>query len=87
MAIDEQKLAEHRAMRKMTLKERRAEKEEAAPRRDNKLAIDRTPEGLYWLRFIHGGSLPDELQGKFTSIYKLRTLIKCRYGSEEICQS
>lgn len=85
MAIDEQKLAEHRAMRKEVLKERKAE--DRAPRRDNKIAIDRTPEGLYWLRFIHGGSLPDELQGKFTSIYKLKTLIRNRYGSEEICQS
>ena len=87
MAIDEQKFAEHRAMRKTTLKERRAEKEADTPRRDNKLAIDRTPEGLYWLRFIHGGCLPEELQGRFTSIYKLKTLIKNRYGSEEISQS
>lgn len=85
MAIDEQKLAEHRAHRKEVLKERKAE--DRAPRRDNKIAIDRTPEGLYWLRFIHGGTLPDELQGKFTSIYKIKTLIRNRYGSEEICQS
>lgn len=88
MALDEQELAAHRAHRKQVLKERKAADKPVEPKAPNKLAVERNPEGLYYLRFTGGGTLPQELQGFFTSITRIKTLVTKRYGSEDIlCQS
>lgn len=46
------------------------------------IIVERLPTGLYTLSFEGGGQLPRELQGKFTSIDKLRKLVVTRYGRD-----
>jgi hypothetical protein len=84
MAIDEAKLAEHRENRKKIVQERKEKERAEQPPKVNKLVVEKLPEGLYYLRFSEGGPVPNELQGQFTSMSRIRTLVVKRYGSEDI---
>lgn len=80
----EAKLAAHREQRKEVLKQRKDEEKKSRPVIENKLEVNRTPEGLYWLRFTNGGNLPKILQGRFTSIERIKGIVKAKYGDESI---
>lgn len=53
----------------------------------NKLCAERGPDGLYTVRFTNGGSIPVILQGKYTSIERIKQLVCVKYGSTEILQT
>ena len=44
----------------------------------NKLAIDRTPMGLYQARYTMRGQVPDELKGLFTRKERILAIAKLR---------
>lgn len=52
-----------------------AKKEKAAEAQPKKLHIERTPTGLYFVRYDGGGQLPESLKGMFNSIFKLRQAV------------
>ncbi len=58
-----------------------SEHKEAVANGTKKLTAERTPDGLYTVRFIGGGGLPDELKGRFTSIRIIQNLAEKRYGA------
>jgi hypothetical protein len=54
---------------------------------EKSLLVERAPTGLYSVVFEGGGRVPDEFQGKFTSIDKLRNMVMQRYGKDIlVCQ-
>lgn len=50
--------------KKAAAKERKEQREEEGV--INKLVIDRTPSGLYSVRYSYSGPVPEELKGMFT---------------------
>ena len=61
---------------------RRKEFQEAVEKGEKKLLVEQTPSGLYYLQFKGGGTLPEELRGKFTSIDRIRKIVIARYGKD-----
>ena len=61
---------------------RKKEFEKEVEKGEKKLVAERTPSGLYYLQFKGGGTLPEELKGKFTSISAIRKKIMTRYGKD-----
>lgn len=55
----------------------RKEKEELA-KEDNMIVWDRSPTGMYSVRWKNGGILPAELKTKFTSMNKILAICKQR---------
>ena len=53
---------------------------------EKKLVVDRLPNGLMTVRFDGGGQLPEVLKGKFTSIERIKQLVKAKYGTVEMLQ-
>jgi len=49
---------------------------------EKKLVVECGPTGLYSLSFRHGGQVPNELRGKFTSISRIRERVIARYGKD-----
>jgi len=62
--------------KKQAAKERKEEMAEAGI--VNKLAIDRTPMGLYLARYTMRGQVPDELKGFFTRKERIIAIAKQR---------
>jgi hypothetical protein len=62
--------------KKQAVKERKEEMAEAGI--VNKLAIDRTPMGLYLARYTMRGQVPDELKGFFTRKERILAIAKQR---------
>lgn len=54
---------------------KQAQKEARENATPQKLVIERTPNGLYFVRNERSGPIPHALHGTFTSIEKLRTMI------------
>jgi len=61
---------------------RKKEFEKEVEKGEKKLVAERTPSGLYYLQFKGGGTLPEELKGKFTSVSTIRKKIITRYGKD-----
>lgn len=53
---------------------------EAVENGEKKLIVERTPTGLYYVRWEGGGAIAPSLKGMFTSIDRLRTLAETKYG-------
>lgn len=51
---------------------------------NNKLVIERDVAGLYFVRWVEGGALPEVLKDKFTSIRRIENVILGKYGSLDI---
>lgn len=51
---------------------------------NNKLLIERDVAGLYFVRWVEGGALPEVLKDKFTSIRRIENVVLGKYGSLEI---
>lgn len=51
---------------------------------NNKLVIERDVAGLYFVRWVEGGALPEVLKDKFTSIRRIENVILSKYGSLDI---
>lgn len=51
---------------------------------NNKLVIERDVAGLYFVRWVEGGALPEVLKDKFTSIRRIENIVLCKYGSLDI---
>lgn len=51
---------------------------------NNKLIIERDPAGLYFVRWVEGGALPEILKDKFTSIRRIENVVLGKYGSLDI---
>ena len=62
--------------KKLAAKERKEEMADAGI--VNKLAIDRTPMGLYLARYTMRGQVPDELKGFFTRKERILAIAKQR---------
>jgi hypothetical protein len=62
--------------KKAAAKERKEERIESGI--VNKLAIDRTPMGLYQARYSMRGQVPDELKGLFTRKERILAIAKQR---------
>jgi hypothetical protein len=62
--------------KKQSAKERKEERIESGI--VNKLAIDRTPMGLYQARYTMRGQVPDELKGLFTRKERILAIAKLR---------
>ena len=62
--------------KKLAAKERKEEMAESGI--INKLAIDRTPMGLYQARYTMRGQVPDELKGLFTRKERILAIAKLR---------
>jgi hypothetical protein len=62
--------------KKLAAKERKEERAELGI--VNKLAIDRTPMGLYQARYSMRGPVPDELKGLFTRKERILAIAKQR---------
>jgi hypothetical protein len=62
--------------KKQAAKERKEERIESGI--VNKLAIDRTPMGLYQARYTMRGQVPDELKGLFTRKERILAIAKLR---------
>ena len=77
-----EKIREKHAKRQEAKREKYEEFKEELAAGEKRLACERTPNGLYYVSFIGGGQLPEELKGKFTSIDKLRGLVVNRYGKD-----
>jgi len=58
--------------KKAAAKERKEQREEDGV--INKLVIDRTPNGLYSVRYSYSGPVPDELKGLFTRKERIITI-------------
>lgn len=58
------KVLQKAAEKKLAAKERKEERDESGI--TNKLCIDRTPDGLYSVRYSMRGQVPVELKGLFT---------------------
>jgi hypothetical protein len=58
------KVLQKAAEKKLAAKERKEERDESGI--INKLCIDRTPDGLYSVRYSMRGQVPVELKGLFT---------------------
>lgn len=58
------KVMEKAAVKKQVAKERKEEKEEQGI--VNKLVIERTPAGLYSVKYSYSGPVPVDLRGHFT---------------------
>ena len=58
------KILQKAAEKKLAAKERKEERDESGI--INKLCIDRTPDGLYSVRYSMRGQVPVELKGLFT---------------------
>lgn len=56
------------------------EHKEAVEKGEKKLVAERTPTGLYYVRWEGGGAIPPILKGLHTSIDKLRRLCETKYG-------
>lgn len=52
----------------------------------NKLASERTPEGMWYVRWTEGGMLPDVLKSKFTSKQHMLNAVNSYYGNLEIME-
>jgi hypothetical protein len=70
------KVMEKTAEKKQAAKERKEERVESGI--VNKLAIDRTPMGLYQARYTMRGPVPDELKGWFTRKDRILAIAKQR---------
>jgi hypothetical protein len=64
------------AEKKQVAKERKEEREESGI--VNKLVIDRTPMGLYEVRYSMRGQVPTELKGLFTRKDRILAIAKSR---------
>lgn len=62
--------------KKQATKERKEEREASGI--VNKLVIDRTPAGLYQVRYSMRGPVPDELKGLFTRKDRILAIAKKR---------
>jgi hypothetical protein len=62
--------------KKQMAKERKEERAESGI--VNKLAIDRTPMGLYQARYTMRGQVPEELKGLFTRKERILAIAKAR---------
>jgi hypothetical protein len=62
--------------------ENKAQREEGTF--NNKLLIERDVAGLYFVRWVEGGALPEVLKDKFTSIRRIENVILGKYGSLDI---
>lgn len=62
--------------------ENKAQREEGTF--NNKLLIERDVAGLYFVRWVEGGALPEVLKDKFTSIRRIENVVLGKYGSLEI---
>jgi len=51
---------------------------------NNKLLIERDVAGLYFVRWVEGGALPEVLKDKFTSIRRIENVVLGKYGSLDI---
>lgn len=51
---------------------------------NNKLVIERDVAGLYFVRWVEGGALPEVLKDKFTSIRRIENVVLGKYGSLDI---
>lgn len=51
---------------------------------NNKLVIERDVAGLYFVRWVEGGALPEVLKDKFTSIRRIENIVLNKYGSLDI---
>jgi len=70
------RVMERHQEKKQASKERKEEMAEAGI--VNKLAIDRTPMGLYLARYTMRGQVPDELKGLFTRKERILAIAKQR---------
>lgn len=70
------KVMEKHQEKKIAAKERKEERVESGI--VNKLAIDRTPMGLYQARYSMRGQVPDELKGLFTRKERILAIAKQR---------
>ena len=70
------KVMEKHQEKKLAAKERKEEREETGI--VNKLAIDRTPMGLYQARYSSRGQVPDERKGLFTRKERILAIAKQR---------
>lgn len=62
--------------------ENKAQREEGTF--NNKLLIERDVAGLYFVRWVEGGALPEVLKDKFTSIRRIENVVLGKYGSLDI---
>jgi hypothetical protein len=81
-ANDITRLIEKRNERVEQKATRKKEFEKEVEKGEKKLVAERTPSGLYYLQFKGGGTLPEELKGKFTSVSTIRKKIITRYGKD-----
>jgi hypothetical protein len=70
------KIMQKAAEKKQAAKERKEEREETGI--VNKLCIDRTPDGLYSVRYSMRGQVPIELKGLFTRKDKILEIAQRR---------
>jgi hypothetical protein len=70
------KVMEKHLEKKQAAKERKEDREDSGI--VNKLAIDRTPMGLYQARYTMRGQVPDELKGLFTRKERILAIAKQR---------
>lgn len=73
-----------KAERKVAAEERK--KERADKGEVNKLLLERTDTGLYYVRYKAGGNPPESCRGFFTHKWKLFDVIKAHYGSLDIVE-
>lgn len=59
-----------------------AKKERASNAPEKKLVVDRTANGMYFLRYAGGGPLPEVLRTIFTSRHKMTEAIVAHYGKD-----
>jgi len=65
-------------MEKKALKMQAKKEKEEVAKEDNYIVWERSPTGMYSVRWKNGGLLPSELKTKFTSMNKILAICKQR---------
>lgn len=79
-AID--KIREKHRLKQEVVKAKREEHKQAVESGEKKLLLETTPTGMLYVKFEGGGALPEVLQGRFTSVERIRQICMAKYGRD-----